>query len=398
MIDHLTLPEIALKEKHSIKRGPFGGALKKEIFVEEGYAVYEQQHAIYKGFDSARYFIDEKKYKELESFKVEKGDLLISCSGTIGKIAEVPVGYMPGIINQALLKLSLNQEVVDNKYFIYLFESDLIQNQLFNLSHGSGLKNFPPMSVIKAIKFPLPPLATQKKIAAILDAADAYRQKTKQLLAKYDELAQSIFLEMFGDTNDEKISLSDLVEVNPKKSEISNLDKNTEVSFVPMADVSEEGDMNNTQIKKMAEVWSGFTYFKEDDVVFAKITPCMENGKGAIARSLVNGLGFGTTEFHVLRPIEGLSKSSWIFQLTHSRSFRKLAETNMTGSAGQKRVPKEFFSKFKISKPNYMSQIKFEKILQSIYSQKQNVKVEFDQAEKLFNSLLQKAFKGELVK
>ena len=87
MIQELTLPEIATSDRHSIKRGPFGGALKKDIFVDKGYVVYEQQHAIYKRFNDIRYFIDESKYKELVAFKVEEGDLIISCSGTIGKIA-----------------------------------------------------------------------------------------------------------------------------------------------------------------------------------------------------------------------------------------------------------------------------------------------------------------------
>ena len=103
-----TLPEIVRNDKNSIKRGPFGGALKKDDFVDEGYLVYEQRHAIHNDFDYAKYYITQEKYEDMIGFKVVPGDLIISCSGvTLGRIAEVPNGAKAGIINQALLKLSL---------------------------------------------------------------------------------------------------------------------------------------------------------------------------------------------------------------------------------------------------------------------------------------------------
>ena len=113
-----TLPEIVRNDKNSIKRGPFGGALKKDDFVDEGYLVYEQRHAIHNDFDYAKYYITQEKYEDMIGFKVVPGDLIISCSGvTLGRIAEVPNGAKAGIINQALLKLSLNQELMMNTLF-----------------------------------------------------------------------------------------------------------------------------------------------------------------------------------------------------------------------------------------------------------------------------------------
>jgi type I restriction enzyme S subunit len=122
----------------------------------------------------------------------------------------------------------------------------------------------------------------------------------------------------------------------------------------------------------------------------------MENGKGAIMKGLRNELGFGTTEFHVIRPIEGISSSEWIFHLTHSSFFRNEAELNMTGSAGQKRVPKDFFSKFKVVCPPYSKQKVFAERINVIEQQKQQAQASLQKAEDLFNSLLQRAFKGEL--
>ena len=103
-----TFGNIVSKEKHSFKRGPFGGSLTKSMFVPEGYKVYEQKHAINNNFDMGTYYIDEKKFKEMSSFKVKQGDFIISCSGTIGKIAEIPADAKEGIINQALLKITIS--------------------------------------------------------------------------------------------------------------------------------------------------------------------------------------------------------------------------------------------------------------------------------------------------
>ena len=176
---------------------------------------------------------------------------------------------------------------------------------------------------------------------------------------------------MFGDpqcisNNWEVKSLSDYCVVNPKKSEIGSLPEDFELSFVPMQSVSENGDINTSTVKQYKDVKTGFTYFRENDVLFAKITPCMENGKGCVARNLKNKIGFGSTEFHVLRPIENISNSEWIYRLTTFKSFRKDAENNMTGSAGQRRTPKEFFDKYKVGLPPLSLQNDFATFVQQI--------------------------------
>lgn len=148
-------------------------------------------------------------------------------------------------------------------------------------------------------------------------------------------------------------SLKDCVEVNPQKSKDPLILSNSieEVSFVPMAFVGENGSIDCSCIKNYDEVKSGFTYFKENDVLFAKITPCMENGKGCIAKGLHNGIGFGSTEFHVLRPLDNLCNPKWLYYVSTSQEMRRSAEKKMTGSAGQRRVPAKFLEDFKISIP-----------------------------------------------
>ena len=171
--DMKTLLEIVNDDKNSIKRGPFGGALKKEDFVEDGYLVYEQRHAIHNDFEYAKYYINQEKYEDMIGFKVIPGDLIISCSGvTLGRIAEVPEGAKEGIINQALLKLSLNPHIMMNTFFIQQFRGEEIQNILFGFSRGSGIPNMPSMSEVKAVKFICPPLELQKEYCDFVHQVD----------------------------------------------------------------------------------------------------------------------------------------------------------------------------------------------------------------------------------
>jgi type I restriction enzyme, S subunit len=143
-----------------------------------------------------------------------------------------------------------------------------------------------------------------------------------------------------------EIAISDLVEVNPSIN-MSDVEPDSVVSFIPMADVSNSGFWIHKQSRRYRDVRSGFTAFQEDDVLFAKITPSMENGKGCHAVGLVNGFGFGTTEFHVLRA-KGENSPRFLFHWLQSEMLRQKAEAEMTGTAGQQRVPASFFSRFKI--------------------------------------------------
>ena len=147
-------------------RGPFGGALKKEIFTTEGYAVYEQQHAIYRNLDF-RYYIDKNKFSELKRFAVNPGDMIVSCSGTIGKTFVIPPNAPKGVINQALLKLTPNEEL--NVFYLQYFFENTISKVLNGVARGGAIKNVPSVSELKLIELPLPSLTVQKKLVNVLD-------------------------------------------------------------------------------------------------------------------------------------------------------------------------------------------------------------------------------------
>ena len=181
-------------------RGPFGGSLKKNIFKPEGYAVYEQQHAIYDQFDDIRYFIDENKFNEMKRFELNSGDLIMSCSGTMGKIAIVPENIKKGIINQALLKLTPSKKI--STVFLKLWmQSESFQESLKEYSGGAAIQNVASVAILKQIEIPLPPLPEQQRIVSILDEAFAAIAKAKanaeQNLKNAKELFESYLQGVF---------------------------------------------------------------------------------------------------------------------------------------------------------------------------------------------------------
>ena len=159
-------------------------------------------------------------------------------------------------------------------------------------------------------------------------------------------------------------AMSDIAEVNPGRPPLS-LEPETEVSFIPMSDVTDSGRWDNRQVQKYQDVRKGYTCFENRDVLFAKITPCMENGKGCLVDAMENKVGFGSTEFHVLRA-KANADPGFVYQWSIHRPLRLKAAASMTGSAGQQRVPASFFEAFMIPQMNKAEQAKIAEILSTV--------------------------------
>lgn len=181
--------EKKLKEVAKLIRGPFGSSLKKEIFVESGYKVYEQQNIIHDDFMIGDYYINKDKYNEMIRFAIKPGDLILSCSGTIGKVAIVPNNALAGIINQALLKITPITMILMEPYLKLAIDTKRVQHKLLRKTRGSAIRNIASVQEIKNIKIPLPPLKTQKRIVEKLSLVQDYKKK----LLKQKELLQELF-------------------------------------------------------------------------------------------------------------------------------------------------------------------------------------------------------------
>lgn len=331
---------------------------------------------------------------KIDRYLLREGDILITkSSGSIDHIGKslFITEKMDGKygFSNFTQRLRVNQKLVLPKWVYLKISNPATRDFLLGASQTTtGLRNL-KIPALKELEIPLPPLAEQKKIVAKLERVLAKISEAKKLRAEAQEAAQNLLpaelhkifttphnthtnklenvgMSSTGKNGWQEKELGEICEINPKKSEIKNQPDSLPVSFVPMKAVDEfSQEITSLDERKLGEVRKGYTYFRDGDVLFAKITPCMENGKVAIAQNLKNGIGFGTTEFHVIRPKEDVL-SGWIYAIIRHPEFRDVAKTKMTGSAGQKRVPVQFLETFKIPLPPLAEQKKIVAQLDSL--------------------------------
>lgn len=161
-----------------------------------------------------------------------------------------------------------------------------------------------------------------------------------------------------------EVKLKYIATLNPSKSELNLAAfKNKTVSFLPMDKIISPNNLDLSLEKTVEEVYSGYTYFRENDIVLAKVTPCFENGNIAVAKELKNGIGFGTTELHVLRVDEQFYDKEYIYYCLQLENFKAKAVANMYGVGGLKRIPTEFLSEYKFLVPDLKTQVAIRKYL-----------------------------------
>ncbi len=217
--------DVLALDNNSMKRGPFGSTLKKEFFVSEGIRVFEQYNPINDDPYWVRYYIKPSKFEDLKSFLAGPGDLLISCSGvTLGRITELPNDVESGIINQALLKLTLNKNLVLNQYFLKLFRSKFIQDQIFDQAQGTAIPNMVGVNELRRMPLPIPTIEEQKEIVRRVDSlfalADKIEARYNTLKEKIDQLPQAILAKAF---KGELVEQDELAKVKKYKDELSDL-------------------------------------------------------------------------------------------------------------------------------------------------------------------------------
>lgn len=356
------------------------------------------------------------KSKDKAYKKIYKGDLVFN-----------PMNLRWGAISVSKLKETVitspvyqvlflkGSEIGDIRYLEYIFRTQSFKNIVNTYAEGTltertgvNLKNF--------LNFPitLPSLGEQRKIVSILSTIDSVIEKTQAVIDQTQLLKKGLMQELFtrgirgrhkrfkkteiGEIPDRwKVEqISNVSAVNPSKKEIANLPKDTLVSFIPMENIDEEGKGTIAlDERRIGEVENGYTYFAEGDILFAKITPCMENGKTAIMTGLRNNIGFGSTEFHVLRPYQESIREKFLFYWIIRKDFRMLAQNYFTGTAGQQRVQSDFFSIAKIPLPSLEEQEIIVKLLDNVVL---SIETEIQQVERLKylkSALMQVLLTGE---
>ena len=187
-----------LLEPKGYIRGPFGSALKRNELLNSGIPVYEQQHAI-TGIRNFRYFINENKFNELKRFTVKNNDLIISCSGTVGKISIIKETDPKGIISQALLILRFDKNKVLPLYMYYFLTSKEGQKEILNASQGAVQLNIAPKNIVEKINVPIYSLETQQKIVDKLQTIDNKIELNTQINQTLEQIAQALFKSWFVD-------------------------------------------------------------------------------------------------------------------------------------------------------------------------------------------------------
>ncbi len=178
--------------KGSLRRGPFGSSIRKDMFVDSGFKVYEQKNAIQDDCNLGTYYINKQKFDELSNFAVLPGDFIVSCAGTIGKISYLPSHAKPGVINQALMRIRINKAVINDQFFIKLFESSYFQTSILETTKGSAMKNLAAVKTIKNINIWLPDLDKQRQIVDKINELEKLCNKLEKRIRETSQLQRNL--------------------------------------------------------------------------------------------------------------------------------------------------------------------------------------------------------------
>lgn len=246
-------------------------------------------------------------------FPFQKGDVLFMARNP--HLRKAGMVMFDGICSDASYILrTKDSSVLLQEYLALIVQCDRFWD-FFEANKSGSVNYLMNWKELQNYEFDLPSMEEQRKIADLAWAIERTRVAYEGLIRATDELVKSQFIDCFGIPGSDVFgwgltTLGECCELNPRRPK--NMNSDIEYSFVAMPSVGNDGIVDSSITRPYSEVCKGFTYFAENDVLFAKITPCMENGKGGIAVDLVNGAGFGSTEFHVLRPIEGVSDPYWL--------------------------------------------------------------------------------------
>ena len=361
--------ELLKNSSSAMKIGPFGSALKKEYFVEEGIKVYAQENAFTGDFSMGDYYITEDKYKELKSCELYPGDLVISMMGTIGACAIFPKNAEKGIMNSHLLRLQFNNEVIP-EYIMYLLrDSVLIRKQIDRLSVGSIMSGL-SSSVVKKLVFPIPKLAEQKRIVEYLDSIDRlitlHQRKCEEMKILKKYMLQKMFpqngqlvpqIRFSGFTEDwEQRKLGDIASSFEYGLNAAAKEYDGENKYIRITDIDDNTHEFLTDNLTSPDIdLTGADNYKltEGDILFARTGASV--GKSYIYRNS-DGLVY-YAGFLIRARIKEEYDAEFVFQNTLTDRYNKYIAVTSQRS-GQPGVNAQEYAEFEIEVPKKEEQTK----------------------------------------
>ena len=295
-----------------------------------------------------------KYSSNFEKYLVKYNDIVIAMTGaTVGKIAkhETNEKYL---LNQRVGNIKFKDNILIDYLYYSMYECD-IYNYCQTVAHGNAQGNISDTEILNFC-IPLPPLDEQNRIVALMQAQDDIITTNRTQIDELKNQIKSIDLSSYPMKR-----FGDCIFIDPPKTSIQTIVKSNpqlEVSYIPMEDISTLNSFYDLrQNKPIQQLSKGYSFFEKGDVLLAKITPCFENGKSAIVRDLKNNIGFGSTEFLVLRSSKDILKEYLYWHISHPEFITNGKEV-MTGSSGHKRLPKSYILNLKIPVPTIEEQEK----------------------------------------
>lgn len=395
------------------KRIPKGTSLLKENTGYKYIRVTDMKNGTVLNDDI--HYISKDIYNKISNYTISKNDIYITCAGTIGRVGIIPVEFDGANLTENADKIIIKH--INKNLLVKVLSSYIVQKQIQEVI-TTGCQPKLAIKKIEQLKIPLPPINEQQRIVERIESLFVKLDRAKELientLAQFEQNKMAILHKAFtGELTakwrkENNIDLSswengilmDFCKINPKKINTKEFDDDMIVSFIPMPCVSDIwGKIVKKELRKLGEVKKGYTNFCEGDVLFAKITPCMENGKSAIVDKLENDIGFGSTEFYVLRCDENKLNNKYLHYFVRQKTFRDEAKGEMTGAVGQQRVSKTFLENYKMKVPTIKEQQEIVNILDKLlakYNKIKNLEQQLEKIELLKKAILAKAFRGEL--
>ena len=382
---------------------------KRSEFREQGVLFLNTTNIVQNRLDlTEANFVSPEKFDEMKKGRLQRFDIVMTTRGSIGKVALFDCDPPKGLINAQMLILRADDEIINRKFLFYQTCSDDFQTKLKNFASGSAQPQIPIID-LKEVEIAVPPLPAQRKIAAVLSSYDDLIENNTRRIKNLEEMASTIYREWFVEFRFpgyeqvemvesqlglipqgwEVVTASQAISINPTAS----VPRHTEKPFVPMKSATEHS-MLITDVEQRTS--NSGAKFKNYDTLFARITPCLENGRTGFVQFLSSDdiIALGSTEFIVLR--SKTLNPYFVYLLAQTHDFRDNAIKSMTGATGRQRVVNQCFDNYFLPSPDQDSLRQFECIIAPLFKQVQNLCEKNTNLRQTRDLLLPKLISGEI--